>query len=384
MHTTRRSVTRGGPSRVTAHASADTLVLSAADVARVVEAVGADALMDELIAALETALRGFRTSSIEIPARDGFDYVEPVPGLLEWMPLLDPGRAAMVKLVGYHPHNPASNALPTILSTTLSFDTATGHLSCIVDATFTTALRTGAASAVASRVLARPGSSVLGIVGAGAQAVAQIHALSRVFAFERVLVFDVDHAASESLEARARSIGVSAPAFEIAPLEAVVAGAHILCTATSVPAGAGPVIPDADLRPGLHVNAVGSDFPGKRELPDALLARAFVCPDFWDQASREGECQALDARAAGPEFPELVRDAAIHRGQRDALTVFDSTGWALEDAVAVDTVRAHAERLGLGTRMSLESIAGDPRNPYPTGAAPGGAVARPVRAAGRE
>ena len=341
-----------------------TLVFATDDMREIVRQVGIDRLMDELIDGLTTTLRNFNADRIRIPVRDGFEYTDPVPGLIEWMPALETGHGTTIKIVGYHPRNPDVRRLPTILSTALTFDTSTGHLTSIIDGTFPTALRTGAASAVASRILTHPDASVLGLVGCGAQAMGQLHGLARVFTLEQVFVYDVDSDTSRSFAERARSLGMDGLAITVAPLETVVRSSHILCTATSVEVGAGPVIPDIRVHPSLHVNAIGSDFPGKRELPDALLRRSFICPDFKPQAVKEGECQFLEADQIGPDLTELVKHERRYTQYRDGLTVFDSTGWALEDHVAVAILTAHGRRLGVGSEVELESAPPDPKNPY--------------------
>ena len=118
------------------------------------------------------------------------------------------------------------------------------------------------------------------------------------------------------------------------------------------------------MRAHVHVNAVGSDFPGKTELPRALLERSLVCPDARGQAVLEGECQVLQSADIGPELPELVGRAQHYSRFRECATVFDSTGWALEDHVVTDLLLRHGERLGLGTPMQLEARLSDPRDPY--------------------
>ncbi len=133
-------------------------------------------------------MREFDPGRHVIPVRDGFDYQQPQIGLIEWMPALASGEAVTVKMVGYHPQNPLHLNVPTILSTVLWFDVTTGHLQSVMDGNLLTAIRTGAASAVASKVLARPDAEVLGLIGCGAQSVSQLHALSRVFKLRQVLL----------------------------------------------------------------------------------------------------------------------------------------------------------------------------------------------------
>jgi ornithine cyclodeaminase len=352
---------RGGGHRA---ARMETTIYSVDDLRRIIRRVGLDRLMDEIIEEMTVACRQFDETHSNVPVRDGFHYHSPNVGLLEWMPAIEYGRQAVIKIVGYHPTNPSLRELPTILSVALNFDVTSGHLIGMVDGTFLTALRTGAASAVASRVLAPPRARVLGLIGAGAQAVSQLHALSRVFDFEQVLVYDTDPAAGESFAARASILEIPDTRISIENLDTVVTSAHILCTATSVDIGGGPVFRDLLLKPSLHINAIGSDFPGKTEVPQSVLQRGLVCPDSREQAIREGECQQIDSSDIGPDLVALVKQADQYESYRDSLTVFDSTGWALEDLVASNVIFRHGRELGCGTLVDIESLCDDPKNPY--------------------
>ena len=330
-------------------------------VASIVRHVGLDTLMDETIEGIARACADVAAGHFEVPARAGFVYEQPATGLLEWMPAMRLGERIVIKLVGYHPDNPDRQRLPTILSSILVFDPTSGHLSGVMDGTFLTALRTGAASALATRVLKARDASRVGLVGAGAQAVTQLHALTRVMDVERVHVFDIDPATAASFADRVDMLGLDDSALIAGDVEAA-ARCDVVCTATSVAVGAGPVVPDAALGDCVHVNAVGADFPGKTELPRTFLSRALVCPDFPEQALAEGECQSLTREDMGPDLVALV--AAPDAAWRDRPTVFDSTGWALEDYVVAELIARHGQALGIGDAIELESLAGDPKDPY--------------------
>ncbi len=341
-----------------------TKLFSSEDVTQIVRRIGLDRLMRDAIDGIDNACREFDESRHYVPVRSGCEYTRPTVGLLERMPAMEVGEKVVIKMVGYHPRNPDDHGLPTILSTILIFDTATGHSLGLVDGTFLTAVRTGAASAVASRVLASPESRTLGLIGAGAQAVSQLHALSREFDFERVLFYDIDAAAIASFPRRCAILGLGDVVLQPASCADVVAGSDILCTSTSIDVDAGPVFEDVGTRTHLHVNAVGSDFPGKIEVPLGLLQRSLVCPDFTAQAVNEGECQRLTEDEIGPGLVELVKNADDYVGHRASPTVFDSTGWALEDYVIAELLTRYGEETGCGTDVELESISGDPKDPY--------------------
>ncbi len=358
-----------------------TRLISVDDLAGVVAAVGLDAFLDELIAALGHTLGTHDPARLVTQDRTGFDYLSPTLGLIEWMPALDVGRRVSIKTVGYHPANPAASGTPSVLATTSLYDTADGRLAVICEATILTALRTGAASALATDVLAAPEAAVLGVVGCGAQAVTQIHAISRVRPITRVMAHDADPAVAATLARRLAPVlpHVTVELVDEHGLGRLLAEVDVLCTCTTVAPGAGPVVPDGEHRPWLHVNAVGADFAGKCELPDALLRQAaLVCPDVPAQCLTEGEAQQLTAADLGPDLAALVRNRAEWEGHRARLTVFDSTGWALEDLVAAELVAGHCERLGLGTVVELQPAATDPYDPYHRLLAPAGPAPRPT------
>lgn len=341
-----------------------TRIVARQHVSEIVATVGLDTLMDEMIEGITTAVREFDGDRTFVRARDGFHYTEPDVGLLEWMPVMHTADTTIIKVVGYHPTNPSRRNLPTILSTISAYDTETGHLAGLTDGTFLTALRTGAASAVASRILARPSSTVLGLIGCGAQAVTQLHALTRTHPIASVLINDSDSTTMDSFPKRVASVLPDGVTIEQVPIDAIVGSADIVCTTTSLRSGEGPLFDDPVTTPWLHVNAVGADFPGKTELPRSLLVRSLVCPDYREQAMKEGECQQLTADEIGPELAELVADPDAFRHERDRTTVFDSTGWALQDRVAVQLLLGHAARLDLGLFIELEDISDEPLNPY--------------------
>ena len=325
-----------------------TIILSSEDCRQVIEQYGIDTLTDKLIAKTIEAIKDYHPEKTQIPARSGFHYETPHTGLIEWMPLLDKDEQVVIKVVGYHPSNPKINNLPTILSTISAYDTASGHLLSIADGVLLTALRTGAASAVASKYLAHPDSKVLGIIGCGAQAVTQLHALSRLFNFEKVLIYDIDTETMLSFKTRCECLKFNAQ-IQLSTVEEIVTASDILCTATSIEPGAGPLFENLPTQPHLHINAVGSDFPGKIELPLGLLEQSFICPDFTEQALAEGECQQLKRANIDADLTEIVQNPNGFRQIPNQKSVFDSTGWALEDRVVLDLFTECADELGVGT-----------------------------------
>lgn len=341
-----------------------TLVLNHNDVVQIVSAVGIDRFMSVLIEKLEAAFAEYSLGVYDVPVRSGFHYHKPVTGLVEWMPLHHKQQAVFLKAVGYHPTNPIREDLPTVVATFKQFDPITGRLIALADGCLLTAMRTGAASAVATRHLAPRHRIELGLVGCGAQAVTQFHAIAQVAEILRVRVFDVDPINAQSLIARLAPLNTGRCPIEVSPLGQLLEASDVICTATSVEVGEGPVINDGPTKPDVHINAVGSDLPGKTELPVSLLRTSFVCPDFPLQARIEGECQQLTEDQIGPSLLQLVSAPGQFADAKQSRTVFDSTGFALEDFVVMQLATDYAIELGLGNHLEIECQSGDPFNPY--------------------
>lgn len=332
-------------------------VLTAQDINRLLDKVGLNSVMDTLIEKTEDALRDFSDETIAISQRSGFND----KGLVEWMPVSIKGKFVVIKVVSYFPENPASYKLATIQAVSSRYDYDNGQVTDMVEGGLLTAIRTGAASAVASRVLARPDSSILGLVGCGAQSVTQAHAISRCFPIREILTFDVCPDAHRSIVQRLAFLGIKVRSCTLEELEA---NSDIICTATSTNVGDPPVLNGDNLKPHVHINAVGSDYHGKTELPLSFVKQALVVPDHREQAAFEGECQRLDADEIGPELHNVLRHAQDFYSWRDRWTVFDSTGIPLEDAIALDTVCALAKKMKIGTHLNFNHAYDDPKNPY--------------------
>ena len=340
-----------------------TLILTAADVNSIMKTYGMNRLMDDLTFRLITEFKNFNAEETIIPIRSGFNYTTDTPGLVEWMPVYKKGEEVVIKVVGYHPKNPSKFSLPTILSTISSYDTKTGHLKGIVDGVLLTALRTGAASAVATKYLAHPESAVLGLVGCGAQSITQLHAISRLFQINQVLIYDTDIESVHSFKTRSEVLNLNIEILDTT-IDDILKLSDIVCTATSIDVGEGPLFKAYKTKPHLHVNAIGSDFPGKIELPVELLRESYVCPDFTKQAKIEGECQQLTDDEIGSDLIEVIQNYIEYQYLQDELTVFDSTGLALEDQVVMDLFLDLANEFKIGMEVSLENISGNVKNPY--------------------
>ena len=279
--------------------------------------------MREVIPAVEEAFRLWAEGKTAMPPKS---YLTVDKGDFRAMPAALPG-AAGVKWVNVHPQNPARGQ-PTVMAILIYNEPETGYPLAVMDATDITAYRTGAASAVASKYLALPNPRTLGLVGAGRQAYTQLLAHVALFNFEIIKVYDISPA----------SLGRIVNAFpqyrlEACTLEETVAS-DIVCTVT--PARE-PVVKKAMLRAGTHINAVGADAPGKQELEPDILTDALIVVDDMKQSTTSGEINVplsrglLDPRQIHGTLGEIISGRKCGRRSDSEISVFDSTGVAIED-----------------------------------------------------
>jgi ornithine cyclodeaminase len=253
-------------------------------------------------------------------------------GVIELMPTCD-GRLYSFKYVNGHPKNTAQGLL-TVTAFGVLADVPTGYPLLLAEMTVSTALRTAAMSALAAQKLARPGSRVMALIGNGAQSEFQAIAFHRLLGVNELRLFDVDPLATAKLERNLRSIP------ELSDLRLVRAAssadackdADIVTTATADKRRAAILTPPM-IKPGMHLNAVGGDCPGKTELhADVLrMPEVRVVVEYEPQSRLEGEVQQMPADYPVVEFAQIIRgETAGRRSERD-ITVFDSVGFALED-----------------------------------------------------
>lgn len=274
-------------------------------------------------------------------------------GLVAAMPGYLPGTLGM-KAISVFSGN-AGTPLDTHQGVVLVFDDADGRLRAIVDATEITALRTAAASAVATDALARPDARVLALLGSGTQARSHLEAIPLVRPIEEVRVWSRTREHAERFAATARRKVVVAPSVAEA-----VAGADVVCTLTSATA---PILQGRFLTAGMHVNAVGSSTPSMRELDGEAMRRGRLVTDRRESFLAEsGDYLGAVAGGALPEEPEVVElgDVLVGRaaGRRSPseVTIFESLGLAAEDLAAADLVARRAALEDVGTTVALGGL----------------------------
>lgn len=252
-------------------------------------------------------------------------------GVIELMPISD-GALYSFKYVNGHPQN-TGDGLLTVTAFGVLADVDTGYPRLLSELTLTTALRTAATSLLAARHMAREDSRSMALIGNGAQSEFQAIAFHRLLGITELRIFDVDPAATHKL---CRNL-VAYPDLRIVRAGSVaeaVRGADIVTTVTADKRNAVILTPDM-IEPGMHLNAVGGDCPGKTELHQDVLKMARVIVEFEPQSRIEGELQQMPADFAVTEFWQVLSGAASGRGSAKEVTVFDSVGFALEDFSAL-------------------------------------------------
>lgn len=267
-------------------------------------------------------------------------------GVIELMPTSD-GRLYAFKYVNGHPKN-TSEGLLTVTAFGVLSDVDTGYPLLLSELTITTALRTAAMSALAARHLARSNSQVMALIGNGAQSEFQALAFYDQLGIRELRLFDTDPLATEKLQGNLKAMAL--PGLSVvacASTAEAVAGADIVTTVTADKRNATILKPEM-IEPGMHINAVGGDCPGKTELHGDILRRsdARVVVEFEPQSRVEGEIQQMPADFAVTEFADLLAGRATGRCSAAEVTVFDSVGFALEDFSALRYLHRllHAQR----------------------------------------
>ncbi|ABM40860.1 ornithine cyclodeaminase [Acidovorax sp. JS42] len=270
-------------------------------------------------------------------------------GVIELMPVADDALYSF-KYVNGHPGNPASG-LPTVMAFGVLAEVHTGYPLLLSELTLTTALRTAATSALAAQALARPGSRRMALVGNGAQAEFQALAFHALLGIRELRVYDTDPAATDKLVRNLAHVDGLTVERAASTAEAV-RGADIVTTVTADKSRA-TILTPAMVEPGMHLNAVGGDCPGKTELHPDVLRGARVVVEYEPQSRVEGEIQQLPADHPVTELWRVLRGDAPGRTRADEVTVFDSVGFALEDYSALRYLYQQAQARGLGVDVEL-------------------------------
>jgi len=324
------------------------LVLSEKDVQKLLN-------IEELIQALEQAHIQYSTGKAVMPVR----LVVPLPqihGRITNMPgYLTQDKALGMKVVTYFQNNPKQD-LPAILATIMLFSADTGKMIAAMDGSFITAIRTACASAMATKGLANPNTPVAGILGAGVQARAHIQALCRVKKLQRIKIYSPLGISAERVRQELESeVGVD---IEVASsAEDTVRGSDLVVTVTTAKE---PVLELDWLKPGAHINAVGSHRPDLREIDGTTLACSKVVVD-----SREAimaECgdillaikeKSITENSIHAEIGEVLAGTKPGRTSAAEITLYKSVGIAIQDVAAAHLIYHKALEKKIGTEVEI-------------------------------
>ena len=261
-------------------------------------------------------------------------------GVLELMPISN-SELFSFKYVNGHPKNP-QQGLSTVMAFGALAKMSTGYPMLVSEMTILTAIRTAATSVLAASVLARPDSRVMAMIGNGAQSEFQLIAFHEMLGVSEFRLYDVDPEATAKLM---RNMGHH-PELKLTVCNSAAeaaAGADIITTCTADKTNA-TILTDSMIQPGVHINGIGGDCPGKTELEAAILNRAMVVVEFEPQSRIEGELQQMPADFEVTELWRILDGEVPGRNSADEITLFDSVGFALEDFSALRMIERLARQ----------------------------------------
>ncbi|TIX71499.1 MAG: ornithine cyclodeaminase [Mesorhizobium sp.] len=280
-------------------------------------------------------------------------------GVIELMPTSD-GTLYGFKYVNGHPKN-MQQGRQTVTAFGVLSDVGNGYPMLVSEMTFLTALRTAAMSAIAAKHLARPNSKTMAIIGNGAQSEFQALAFKAIVGVTELRLYDIDPSATERCARNLAGKGVTIKACSSS--QEAVEGADIITTVTADKQYA-TILSDNMVGPGVHINAVGGDCPGKTELHKDILLRSDIFVEYPPQTRIEGEIQQLDADYPVNELWQVIAGKREGRQSERVITLFDSVGFAIEDFSALRYVRSKLEETGLYVDLDLLADPDEPRDLY--------------------
>lgn len=278
-------------------------------------------------------------------------------GVIELMPTSD-GTLYGFKYVNGHPKN-MKEGRQTVAAFGVLSDVGNGYPMLLTEMTILTALRTAATSAVVAKHLARKDSRIMAIIGNGAQSEFQARAFKAILGVDRLRLYDLDKSASEKCARNLNGQG-----FDIVictSAEEAVEGADIITTVTADKQYA-TILSDNMVGPGVHINAVGGDCPGKTELHKDILLRSDIFVEYPPQTRIEGEIQQLPEDYPVKEIWEVMTGKTEGRTSERQITLFDSVGFATEDFSALRYVRKKVQETGLFEELDLLADPDEPRD----------------------
>jgi len=314
--------------------------------------------MAEAIETVKRAFIQFSTGKAEMPLRTQIPVKKQKAVALFMPAYLAESGALGAKIVSVFPNNKRKK-LPTIHALVIVVDAKTGRPLAVMDGTYLTALRTGAASGLAADLLARKDACIAAIFGAGTQSRTQLEAICTVRNIEKVCVYDIVPKMARDYAKEMKTYGspVQADIFVVKSPKQAVQEADIICTATT---SFRPVFNDSDLKPGVHINGVGSYTPEMHEIPARTVVRAKVVVDSRQACLAEAGDLIIsisggiisDKHIYG-EIGEIAAGKIVGRESEGELTFFKSVGLAVQDVAVAELILRRAEELDLGLDVDI-------------------------------
>jgi ornithine cyclodeaminase len=339
-----------------------TLFLSAPEMVELVKRKGVPYCLETLASYIETDFA--RWPDFDTSARVANHSQD---GVIELMPISDASLYSF-KYVNGHPSN-TQRGLSTVMAFGVLADVDSGAPLLLSELTLITALRTAAISALAAKYLARKNSRVMALIGNGAQSEFQALAFAHIVGITELRLFDTDPAATQKLVKNLQGIKLHGKHLKLtvcASTFEAVRGADIVTTLTADKAYATIITADM-VEPGMHLNAMGGDCPGKTELDARILQGTdrfdtAVFVEYTPQSRIEGDIQQMPADFAVTEMWQVINGERAGRVNESQVTVFDSVGFALEDYAALRFVFDTARSLGMGERVNLIPQLANPKD----------------------
>jgi alanine dehydrogenase len=317
----------------------ETLILTRKEVEQVLT-------IEDVIPAVEDVFKAFAKKKARTPPILHWTVEQPRGSFAAKCGVADEWGLSALKFSCGFPENPSKHGIPTTLGTIVLSSHQNGAPLAIMDGSYITAVRTGAAGAVAAKYLARGNSRSVGIVGTGVQGRMQALALSKVIKYEKILAYD-KVAESKEKYALEMSAKLGIPVKEVESVEDAVKGVDILVTATP---SAQPYVKAEWIGNGTHITSIGSDRHGKQELQEAVYKKAKLVTDWREPALEKGLFSSEDIYA---EIGEIIAGTKKGRENDQEITIFDSSGIGLQDLAAAKVAYEKAKNKGLGTSMQL-------------------------------
>ncbi|WP_176084025.1 ornithine cyclodeaminase [Martelella sp. HB161492] len=328
--------------------------VSVENMMRLIHHIGIETMLRDLTLTIENDFRRWndfdKTPRVASHSRDG---------VIELMPASD-GTTYAFKYVNGHPKNMAEG-LQTVTAFGLLADVASGYPVLLTEMTLLTALRTAATSAMAARHLAPRNAKTMAIIGNGAQAEFQALAMKAVAGIESVRLYDIDAHATRKAARNLAGSGLRITMCKTG--QEAVEGAEIVTTCTADKQFA-TILTDNMIGPGIHINAIGGDCPGKTELHRDILMRSDIFVEYPPQTRIEGEIQQLSLDHPVHELWQVISGSTEGRTSERQITLFDSVGFAIEDFSALCYIKERIEGTDLFEKLDIIADPDDPRDLY--------------------